>query len=257
MPGAHELRVGTSSRNIAQRLSRLAELGVVRASSSSVTGVPVSAPTDAGRCSTNPSDSSDFTPPSPAVSRRRERDPARFMPVPSAAAHDARETDEVNRSRSTHVNRTDAGRGFRHGHRSEQLHAGDIVEYGGARHVVAEIRRPCGAAWPIAVDRDGWANAPARNRYTSSVSRSPHCSQPDERDVIGPSQGRRPDVGDRTVTPIGRPSVATQHGPAGTSGPRRRHGVLGERDASGSGDWVVTPGRVISGLVVLVGGVVG
>ena len=42
---------------------------------------------------------------------------------------------------------------------AEQLRAGDIVEYGGARHLVAEIRRPCGAAWPIAIDHDGWAIA--------------------------------------------------------------------------------------------------
>ena len=42
---------------------------------------------------------------------------------------------------------------------AEQLQAGDIVEYGGARHLVTEIRRPCGAAWPMAVDRDGWAIA--------------------------------------------------------------------------------------------------
>ena len=42
---------------------------------------------------------------------------------------------------------------------AEQLQAGDIVEYGGGRHLVAEIRRPCGAAWAVAVDRDGWAIA--------------------------------------------------------------------------------------------------
>ena len=42
---------------------------------------------------------------------------------------------------------------------AEQLRAGDIVEYGGARHLVTEIRRPCGAAWPMAVDHDGWAIA--------------------------------------------------------------------------------------------------
>jgi hypothetical protein len=42
---------------------------------------------------------------------------------------------------------------------AEQLQAGDIVEYGGARHLVAEIRRPCGAAWAVAVDHDGWAIA--------------------------------------------------------------------------------------------------
>ena len=42
---------------------------------------------------------------------------------------------------------------------AEQLRAGDIVEYGGTRHLVAEIRRPCGAAWPMAVDHDGWAIA--------------------------------------------------------------------------------------------------
>ena len=40
-----------------------------------------------------------------------------------------------------------------------QLRAGDIVEYGGARHLVAEIRRPSGGAWPVAVDGDGWAIA--------------------------------------------------------------------------------------------------
>ena len=42
---------------------------------------------------------------------------------------------------------------------AEQLRAGDIVEYGGVRHLVAEIRRPVGAAWPMAVDHDGWAIA--------------------------------------------------------------------------------------------------
>jgi hypothetical protein len=42
---------------------------------------------------------------------------------------------------------------------AEKLQAGDIVEYGGARHLVAEIRRPCGAAWPVAVDGTGWAIA--------------------------------------------------------------------------------------------------
>ena len=42
---------------------------------------------------------------------------------------------------------------------AEQLRAGDIVEYGGVLHLVAEIRRPCGAAWPLAVDHDGWAIA--------------------------------------------------------------------------------------------------
>jgi hypothetical protein len=42
---------------------------------------------------------------------------------------------------------------------AEQLRAGDIVEYGGTRQLVAEIRRPCRAAWPVAVDRDDWAIA--------------------------------------------------------------------------------------------------
>ena len=42
---------------------------------------------------------------------------------------------------------------------AEHLRAGDIVEYGGARHLAAEIRRPCGAAWLVAVDRDSWAIA--------------------------------------------------------------------------------------------------
>ncbi len=40
-----------------------------------------------------------------------------------------------------------------------ELRAGDIVEYGGGRHLVTEIRRPSGAAWSIAVDPDGWAIA--------------------------------------------------------------------------------------------------
>ncbi len=40
-----------------------------------------------------------------------------------------------------------------------QLEQGDIVEYGGVRHLVAEIRQPRGGAWPMAVARDGWAIA--------------------------------------------------------------------------------------------------
>jgi len=42
---------------------------------------------------------------------------------------------------------------------ARQLRAGDIVEYGGTHHLVTEIRRPCGAAWPMAVDHDGCAIA--------------------------------------------------------------------------------------------------
>jgi len=42
---------------------------------------------------------------------------------------------------------------------AEHVRAGDIIEYGGVRHLVAEIRRPCGSAWPMAVDRQGWAIA--------------------------------------------------------------------------------------------------
>jgi hypothetical protein len=42
---------------------------------------------------------------------------------------------------------------------ADQLRAGDIVEYGGIRHLVTEIRRPAGGSWPMAVDRAGWAIA--------------------------------------------------------------------------------------------------
>jgi hypothetical protein len=42
---------------------------------------------------------------------------------------------------------------------AEQLQTGDIVEYGGARHLVVEIRRPRGGAWPMAVGEEGWAIA--------------------------------------------------------------------------------------------------
>jgi hypothetical protein len=42
---------------------------------------------------------------------------------------------------------------------ADQVRAGDIVEYGGERHLVTEIRRPSGAAWPLACDGAGWAIA--------------------------------------------------------------------------------------------------
>lgn len=42
---------------------------------------------------------------------------------------------------------------------AEQIRIGDIVEYGGVRHVVTEVRRPTGAAWPMACDGAGWAIA--------------------------------------------------------------------------------------------------
>lgn len=43
--------------------------------------------------------------------------------------------------------------------KAEQIRAGDIIEYGGERHVVTEVRRPTGAAWPMACDGAGWAIA--------------------------------------------------------------------------------------------------
>lgn len=43
--------------------------------------------------------------------------------------------------------------------KAEQVRAGDIVEYGGERHLVTEVRHPCGAAWPMACDGAGWAIA--------------------------------------------------------------------------------------------------
>ncbi|HEU4840166.1 MAG TPA: hypothetical protein VFT09_01960 [Ilumatobacteraceae bacterium] len=42
---------------------------------------------------------------------------------------------------------------------ADQVRAGDIVEYGGVRHLVTEVRRPGGAAWPVACDGAGWAIA--------------------------------------------------------------------------------------------------
>lgn len=42
---------------------------------------------------------------------------------------------------------------------ADQVRAGDIVEYGGERHVVTEVRCPSGAAWPMACDGAGWAIA--------------------------------------------------------------------------------------------------
>ena len=42
---------------------------------------------------------------------------------------------------------------------ADQVRAGDIVEYGGVRHLVTEVRRPVGAAWPVACDGAGWAIA--------------------------------------------------------------------------------------------------
>ena len=42
---------------------------------------------------------------------------------------------------------------------ADQVRAGDIVEYGGVRHLVTEVRRPGGAAWPLACDGAGWAIA--------------------------------------------------------------------------------------------------
>ena len=42
---------------------------------------------------------------------------------------------------------------------AEQVRAGDIVEYGGVRHLVTEVRRPSGASWPLACDGAGWAIA--------------------------------------------------------------------------------------------------
>ena len=43
--------------------------------------------------------------------------------------------------------------------RANNLRAGDIVEHAGERHLVTEIRRSAGAAWPVACDGAGWAIA--------------------------------------------------------------------------------------------------
>ena len=43
--------------------------------------------------------------------------------------------------------------------KAEQVRAGDIVEYGGERHLVTEVHRPGGGAWAVACDGAGWAIA--------------------------------------------------------------------------------------------------
>ena len=43
--------------------------------------------------------------------------------------------------------------------KAEQVRAGDIIEYGGERHLVIEVRRPSGGAWAVARDGAGWAIA--------------------------------------------------------------------------------------------------
>jgi hypothetical protein len=42
---------------------------------------------------------------------------------------------------------------------ADQIRPGDIVEYHGVRHLVSEVRRARGAAWPVACDGTGWAIA--------------------------------------------------------------------------------------------------
>ena len=64
---------------------------------------------------------------------------------------------------------------------AEQLQAGDIVDYGGARHVVVEIRRPSGAAWPMPSIRIAGPSPSVRSSSSLSAGRSPRSSQPDRR----------------------------------------------------------------------------
>jgi hypothetical protein len=42
---------------------------------------------------------------------------------------------------------------------ADQIRPGDIVEYHGVRHLVSEVRRGHGSAWPVACDATGWAIA--------------------------------------------------------------------------------------------------
>jgi hypothetical protein len=42
---------------------------------------------------------------------------------------------------------------------ADQIRPGDIVEYHGVRHLVSEVRRDRGSAWPVACDATGWAIA--------------------------------------------------------------------------------------------------
>jgi hypothetical protein len=70
----------------------------------------------------------------------------------SGVAHDVDEVldhDDIRRP----------GRGIPMVINAEQVREGDIVEYGGVRHVITEIRRPGGGAWAVACDDAGWAIA--------------------------------------------------------------------------------------------------
>jgi hypothetical protein len=42
---------------------------------------------------------------------------------------------------------------------ADELQPGDIVAYGGDRHVITAVERHEGWAWPIAADGTGWAIA--------------------------------------------------------------------------------------------------
>lgn len=42
---------------------------------------------------------------------------------------------------------------------ANQVRPGDIVEWRGVPHVIRNVRRERGAAWPIATDDSGWAIA--------------------------------------------------------------------------------------------------
>ena len=42
---------------------------------------------------------------------------------------------------------------------ADELRCGDLLEYGGQPHRIADVRRGAGSAWPIATDGAGWAIA--------------------------------------------------------------------------------------------------
>jgi len=43
--------------------------------------------------------------------------------------------------------------------KADEVRAGDVVDYGGERHLVVEVRRAVGGAWAVACDGAGWAIA--------------------------------------------------------------------------------------------------
>jgi hypothetical protein len=45
---------------------------------------------------------------------------------------------------------------------ADELQAGDLIVYGGHRHLITGVEHAAGWAWPVAVDGTGWAIALGR-----------------------------------------------------------------------------------------------